>query len=327
MSFPLYRRPGGVIFLDDDPDYLEMIADVMPAEWHVRLFQQPVDCINELQQEPPRWERDFWKHQEMIQRWHNGAPLIPQIMQYWREEGMARFDLTQVGVMDYSMPAMNGLQVLGELMDWPGARILLTGLADEQLAVSAFNQGLIEQFIPKQSPDIRLRLTEAIQRLLTRSNARYQAIWRATLPREYSALLGFPAVAQDLEALVLKQGWIEHILLGEPFGILALDSIGEVSWLQLESAENLPELAELAQSQGWSAAHVSEIRNGSKLIDLELQLALGSAHKPRMQKALTLGKEQRLHAAIFPVKNLSSSNPVASYQRFMAACGERKLRD
>ena len=39
MSFALYRRPGGVVFLDDDPDYLEMLAEVMPLDWYVRLFQ------------------------------------------------------------------------------------------------------------------------------------------------------------------------------------------------------------------------------------------------------------------------------------------------
>ena len=40
------------------------------------------------------------------------------------------------------MPAMNGLQVLGELVNWSGSRVLLTGRADEQIAVSAFNAGL-----------------------------------------------------------------------------------------------------------------------------------------------------------------------------------------
>ena len=41
MSFPIYRRPGGVVFLDDDPAYLEMLAEVMPEQWSVRLFVHP----------------------------------------------------------------------------------------------------------------------------------------------------------------------------------------------------------------------------------------------------------------------------------------------
>ena len=73
MSFALYRRPGGVVFLDDDPDYLEMLAVVMPPDWYTRFFLRPVDCINALQQEPPRWEADAWQQQEIINRWREGA--------------------------------------------------------------------------------------------------------------------------------------------------------------------------------------------------------------------------------------------------------------
>ncbi|MGH6640593.1 MAG: response regulator, partial [Polaromonas sp.] len=285
MSFALYRRPGGVVFLDDDPDYLEMLAQVMPLDWYVRLFLRPVACIDLLQQEPPRWEADAWRQQEIINRWRKGASLIPQILQYWREDGTARFALTQVCVVDYAMPAMSGLRVLSELTGWSGSRVLLTGRADEQLAVSAFNRGLIEQFIPKQSPDIRLRLTGAIQGLLHLPDGRHQQTWRATLTLEQHALLCNPSIAQELDNLALSQGWIEHVVVGAPFGVLALDHKGGVSWLQLEPADNLQELAEMAESQGWDAATVEDIRTGKKLIDLELQLALGANHKPQPRQA------------------------------------------
>ena len=45
-------------------------------------------------------------------------------------------------------------------MSWPGSRVLLTGQADEQVAVRAFNRGLIDQFIAKQTPDISRRLID-----------------------------------------------------------------------------------------------------------------------------------------------------------------------
>src|SRR5450830_185894 len=225
MSFPLYCRPGGVIFLDDDRDYLEMLAEVMPLDWYARLFLRPVACIDLLLQEPPHWEEDAWAQQEIINRWREGASLIPQILQYWREDGTARFAFTRVCVVDYSMPAMSGLRVLSELTDWSGSRILLTGRADEQLAVSAFNRGLIDQFIPKQSPEIRLRLTDAIQSLRHLPDSRHQQIWRATLSREQHALLCDPAIAQELQlALGAKQQAQPHhafAMAGEPARLYA----------------------------------------------------------------------------------------------------------
>jgi len=328
MTFSLYRRPGGVVFLDDDPDYLEMLAQVMPPDWHVQLFLRPVGCIDTLMQEPPLWEADAWRQQEIINRWREGAALLPQILQYWREDGTARFAFTRVCVVDYSMPAMSGLRVLSELTGWSGARVLLTGRADEQLAVSAFNRGLIEQFIPKQAPGIRLRLTDAIQGLRRLPDPRHQQTWRATLTREQHTLLCTPSIAQELESLVLRQGWVEHVVIGAPFGVLALDAKGHVSWLQLEPAENLPELAEMAESQGWDASTVLDIRTGKKLIDLELQLALGASQPPQPRQAFAVASEPPLlYAALFSVDEALCPGFMNSHERFIATRGERKLQD
>ena len=327
MSFALYRRPGAVVFLDDDPDYLEMLAEVMPLDWLVRLLMRPVACIEMLLAEPPAREADLWRQQEIVNRWRDGVALIPQILHYWREDGTTRFTRTQVCVVDYSMPSMSGLRVLSELTLWSGSRILLTGRADEQLAVSAFNRGLIEQFIPKQSPDIRLRLTGAIQTLLHKPDPRYEQVWRVTLSREQNALLDDPLISAALEKLVLAQGWIEYVVIGAPFGVLALDRKGQAVWLQLEPSDRLAELAEMAASQGRDAASVQEVADGKKIIDLELQLALGG-DKPRQQAATSVGGEtSTLYMALFPIDERLAPGTLSSHERFIAIHGERTLQD
>ena len=327
MSFALYRRPGAVVFLDDDPDYLEMLAEVMPLDWLVRLLMRPVACIEMLLAEPPAREADLWRQQEIVNRWREGVALIPQILHYWREDGTTRFTRTQVCVVDYSMPSMSGLRVLSELTLWSGSRILLTGRADEQLAVSAFNRGLIEQFIPKQSPDIRLRLTGAIQSLLQKPDPRYEQVWRVTLSREQNALLDDPLMSAALENLALAQGWIEHVVIGAPFGVLALDRKGQAAWLQLEPSDRLAELAEMTASQGWDASSVREVADGKKIIDLELQLALGG-DKPRPQPATAVACEtSTLYMALFPIDGRLVPGPLSSHERFIAIHGERTLQD
>ncbi|SFC16506.1 Response regulator receiver domain-containing protein [Polaromonas sp. OV174] len=328
MSFALYRRPGGVVFLDDDAAYLEMLADVLPPDWYVRLFLRPVECIAQLLEEPPRREADAWRQQEIVNRWRDGVALIPQILQYWREDKAARFALTRVCVVDYSMPAMSGLRVLSELTDWSGARILLTGRVDEQLAVSAFNRGLIEQFIPKQTPEIRLHLSQAIQSQLDLADERLQQTWRATLTREQHALLCEPAIAQALDQLSISQGWIEHVVLGWPFGVLALDRQGGASWLQLTLAEQLPALAAMAAALGWDAATVQDIRNGKRLLDLELQQALGEPHQAQARQAFAMaGPGATLYAALFTIAEPFGPGYALSYERFIATFGNRQLPD
>jgi CheY-like chemotaxis protein len=328
MSFALYRCPRGVVFLDDDRDYIEMLGEVMPSDWFVRLFLRPIACIDLLKHEIASREADAWTQQDIVNRWRDGTALIPQILQYWREDSVARFALTKVCVVDYAMPAMSGLQVLGELTRWPGSRILLTGRADEQLAVSAFNRSLINQFIPKQSPDIRLRLTEAVRSLQDQPDERHQQIWRATLSHKQNELLCDPLISAELENLTCRQGWVEHVVIGAPFGVLALNARGDVSWLQLEPAENLQELAEMALSQGWDALTVQDIRAGKMLIDLELQLELGAGHQPRPRQSFLLaGEHGSLYAAIFTISEPFNPGLTNSYERFLANHGERQLQD
>jgi len=325
MSFPLFHRPGAIVFLDDDPDYLEMLALVLPKSWHVRLFLRPRTCINQLQQEPPLWEADAWAQQEMIDNWRNGSALIPQILQYWSRQA-ERYSFTRVCVFDYAMPGMDGLQALSELTDWPGGRVLLTGQADEHVAVSAFNRGLIDQFIAKQTPDISQHLIAVVQRMLDRPQLRHSQIWRAALTQPQHALLQVPSVARQLTALASTH-WVEHVVIGQPFGVLGMDADGLVSWLQLEPAAGLAELAELAESQGVDAASADDIRQGRQLVDLELQQALGQTGAPRLLPAFSIGHEGSMLAALFPLELASSARGWTGYSRWLKKQGSRQVRD
>ena len=326
MTFPIYRRPGAIVFLDDDPDYLEMLADVMPIEWCVRLLSRPIACIEMLLGETPSVELDLWSQQEIINRWRDGGALIPQILAYWRLNGISRFSLARVCVVDYSMPAMSGLKVLSELTQWPGSRILLTGRADEQLAVMAFNSGLIQQFIPKQSPELRLRLTDAIRGLLSKPDQRFEQTWRATLSREQSLLISDQAISAELEKLAAEQDWVEHVVIGAPFGVLALNHSAKAIWLQLEPDDRLSELAEIAESQAWNAEAVQNIRSGKKLIDLELQLALGSGQRPQLRDGFVIGSDAaRLHAALFDISEVFCPMATDSHKDFIKSQSQRPI--
>lgn len=324
MSFPLFQRPGTVVFLDDDPDYLEMLALVLPRQWHVKLFLRPQECINYLQQEPPFWEADAWNQQQLVEQWRAGKPLIPQILGYWSKY-TERYALTTVCVFDYSMPAMDGLTALGELVDWPGSRVLLTGQADEQVAVRAFNRGLIDQFIAKQTPDISRHLIEAVQHLLTTPSARHSQIWRATLSPEQNALLRVPSIARELAAFAASR-WVEHVAIGDPFGILGMDARGKVSWLQLENRDGLRAAAELAEIEGVNAAALHDIRAGRKLANLELRQAFGRVGPVLLNEAVPLGDDKGLLAALFELDPAHSPDPANSYQNWLARQEKRAVQ-
>jgi CheY-like chemotaxis protein len=311
LTFPLFQRPGTIVFLDDDPDYLEMLALVLPRQWHVRLFARPQDCIAKLREEPPFWEADAWHQQQMVDQWRAGRALVPQILEYW-SRSTERYALSRVCVVDFSMPEMDGLQVLSQLGDWAGARVLLTGQADEQVAVKAFNGGLIEQFIAKQMPDVSRHLVQVLSRLMNTAHPRHAQTWRGTLKPEHHALLRDQSVADALADFTARR-WVEHVVIGDPFGVLGMDAGGAAAWLQLETPTGLPALAEVAQQAGVDAAGLDDIRAGRRLANVELAATL---QRPvELAEAFPVGVRGQLHGAVFNVRQDAGE---AGYTRWLA---------
>ncbi len=325
MSLPLFRRPGTVVVLDDDTDYLEMLAMVLPRHWPLRLFSRPTHCVQAIHRELRLWEADRWQVQYLVDLWRQGKPLLPQILGYWAR-ATERFGLTQVCVVDFSMPAMDGLQVLSELVDWPGARVMLTGQADERVAVHAFNRRLIDHYIPKQAPNIAMHLIEALDALARRACERHEAILATTLRPEQHALLRAPGVPQALEDLVRRR-WVEHVVIGEPFGVLGLDAEGQAGWLQFETREGLPALAELAELEGLPTSVRDDIRRGQRLVNLELRQSLGPERQGGVEHrpAFTLGDDAPLLAALFPLAADSLAAAPAAYGPWLASQPARSV--
>ena len=325
MPFPLYRRPGTVVFLDDEPAYLDMLAEVMPEAWDLRLFVHPDDCLRALQKEPARWEIDLWRHQDMLQDWRRGQNLVPLVLRYWREDGLQRYGLCRAWAVDYSMPALNGLQTLQALDPWPASRILLTGRADEQIAVGAFNAGLIDQYIPKQSRDITQRLIRTIERQLADTPAPLAGLWQQTLGRDQRAALAHPPVASALATVAREAGWVEHLVIGQPFGVLGLNDTGAADWLQLERPSGLRDVAELARLHGVAEPDARAIESGVQLFDIELQLNLGST-QGRVHPARALGdSKQGLIGSLQRLPDSLAPGPAGGLGAWRARRGERRI--
>ncbi len=323
MSLSLFKSPGAVMLLDDDAAFLEMMALVLPPEWQLRMLLRPSECVAQLTRQRTLRESDQWRQQEMVDRWHKiRRPLLPQILDYWCQS-QARYQLIQVAVIDFSMPAMDGFQVLGALQDWPGMRILLTGRADDQLAVDAFNQGLIQQFVPKQAPDMVQRLVAAIRRLQTAAEPRVGQIWRSTLSPRQHALLNQPSVSRELERWS-DERWVEHAVIGKPFGMIGRDAIGNTGWLQLEAASDLDELADLMEGSDLSASALQDVQQGRQLVDFELREALAMEGPVELQQAFSIGSEEPLVGAFFSLP----ASPAAlrsSFRQFMTQQPARRV--
>ncbi len=326
MSFHLFRRTGSVFLLDDDADYLELMALLLPPEWHVRLFLRPQACLAYMQQEQTAWAADCYRQETLVDLWQQGRPMIPQLLRYWAQHPH-RYGLTHVGVSDQMMPGLKGLELFAQLRTaWPGARLLLTGQADERVAVDAFNHGLIDQYIPKQVSEMATLLAKSLRRLADHCHDRHDAIWRATLRPQQMALFRQGGAGPALKTLMERE-WVDHVVMGDPFGVLGLDKDGQPTWLQLIPRDQLPVHAQLAAAEGLSGDELQAVRDGRAMVCPQLRAHLGLHGIGPRVPTFSLDTEGQLLAARFPLSPADLPEPIEGYRNWLAARGPRCIQD
>lgn len=323
-TFPLFHRSGSTVFVDDDPHYLDMLGMVLPAHWQVELYAHPGQFLERMAGETARWEADAALQLEIIDQARHGQSVAPHVLRYWAQ-APERFALVKTSVIDYAMPGIHGLQVLDTLIDWPGARVLLTGQADDQVAIDAFNRGLIDQYIPKHAEDIGVQLTGKLRALHQAAHARLNGMWRPTLTNSQYAWLQRPSVADALLAHS-DRTWVEHVVLADPFGLLAMDAQGGCHWLQLEPADRLGELAELAATAGLGPATCQDIEAGRRLAAIEMHQQLGMPGPVPLAEATPIDREGQLLGAHFRLPPGVLPGPMPAYRSFLETRRQRRVQ-
>lgn len=271
-ELPLFHRPASVAILNQDAGVLQSLAGSLPRRWRLRTFMSPESFLNHLQQEPPRWEVDLWAQQDLIAQWHAGTALIPLVLRYWMSHPQ-RHHFTSVAAVDDRLAGHDAVDVLADLVAWPGHKVLMLGASDLEGAVRALNDGLVNAIALKNNFSLRSELLQVIAPLLCTPHARLQQLWYSTLKPQQLEALRKPGVAQDLYQY-LHASFTEWVFLGDPFGVLALDARGAAYWLQLEFQDQLEELAELSEMAGMSSSDAALVRRGVTLSNLDLRRAL-----------------------------------------------------
>jgi CheY-like chemotaxis protein len=275
IALPFFHRPSRLVFLDDDPIFIDILSLAIAKNWHADFFIQAQTCLQFLQANAKAWADDFWLQRQLMGEVQAGASVIPLVLRYWRNHP-ERFALVQLATFDYAMPSMTGLEALRMLGAWEGSRVLLTGQADEAVAVKAFNEGLIDLYMLKQHSGLRAYLAEQLQPLLDKANPSQQALWGQGLSQHQQHLLLDAQTAEALQHWITTENCIEYVVTAQPFGMLGVDALGRVSWLQLELAADVADLVDLVDEDqaSLSPQERASLLRGESLINAELCLAL-----------------------------------------------------
>lgn len=230
--FPLCRRPGSLAVLDDDPVFLTVFQTQLSTGWNATAFEHSEQLLAHLEMDQPFWEVDVWLQQELVAKWRSGAcSLAIGVMDYWRRQ-TERFACTRVCLIDYRLQGRTGLDVLRNVGNWQGRRVLVTGASDAGLPERATSSGLIDGFFTKSGARLLPDLIALVDRFQEEPDPRLQRLWGETLSSEQRAALAGPGVEAAVRAM-LGRHVVEYVVLADPFGILCLHADGAVSWMPL----------------------------------------------------------------------------------------------
>lgn len=229
--------PTTVIFVDDDSKYLKLLLlDLDTSHATFQPFGSSLKASKFLQEYQAN---PFTKR--CLSTQENGNPdqcKVKLDVKAIHKEiyDPQRFHEISVVVVDYDMPGINGLELCEQLKGQPFKRILLTGVADERIAVQAFNKGLIHQFVRKDAPNF----AEEINRIIHEAQESYFAELSTEIINNIIRHSGYaqsyledPAFNSYLNDICKTHHITEYYLTDAQGNFLLLDKNGNPSWLTI----------------------------------------------------------------------------------------------
>jgi CheY-like chemotaxis protein len=298
---PCCFHPTRVVVIDDNDRFLRRLDSNLSYDQATYLYythpEKALDFLHAQHLNPfsHRYvcnvDEEAWEHRRLDV---NVCDLHHEI---YRPE---RFTQVSVVVVDYAMPDMTGLEFCQQLKNPHIQKILLTGEADEEMAVQAFNQGLIHHYIRKQAPDMVPCLQKAIDEAQWRYFTKLSQVMIEAIEAVYVVdhALTDPHFHTFFKRLMHENRFCEAYLCETMGSFLFLDERGQATGLVVNTQEqqgvwldstrvdhiNPQLLKELKTLQKMMVYH-----NRSGILEPEAQDWEKHAHRPqRLQGEKTL---------------------------------------
>lgn len=232
---PCCSFPTTVLLIDDDESFLESTSLKLGRKIPRKCYSDPVAALNfllEQYQANPFTKRCLLRPEERS-RDHRNIDVDVQAI-YKEIYNPARFTEISTVVVDFAMPGLNGLEVCQQLKGSRFKVVLLTGEADEKVAIDLFNKGIIDRFVRKDNPDFMNVLVLAINQLQEEYFKDLSEIVVNSLTKnpEYPpCCLDDPVFVTFFNEFLGQHQFVEYFLLDATGSFLFLDASANPSML------------------------------------------------------------------------------------------------
>ncbi|NPT56897.1 response regulator [Paraburkholderia elongata] len=224
--------PASVVFVDDNESYLDALRRFFPDISTNLFFTRPQTALAFIRKHARENSLAFAPASAGL-----SETGLERFVESSAERDIlardSRFAEVAAVVVDYDMPGLNGVEFLSSISNLRCAKVLLTGVADETVAVKAFNAGIVDLYLRKTDADSANRLVHFLKDARNRHCS--EAGWLGL--GENGITYCDPRTRKVIDKVVAAEGIVEYYWRPEQNAILMFDRAGNPS-VFLAWAEN-----------------------------------------------------------------------------------------
>lgn len=221
--------PTRIILVDDDPAFLQVLSSKLSEKFLVKTFNNPQEALAYLQ-----------KTQSFFNTISPSA-LVDEELEYGERylspskmnmlaDNKEKYDMLTVIISDYVMPGMNGIEFFEKIYDFPVMKILLTGNADLDLALYAFNRGIVNKFLVKNPPKLVTEVEKNIFECQEGFFCKFSYPVLNSLNVSEDSMLRRSALSLQLEKIIHDYDIVEYYLIDNIGSYLLVTKTGQKTY-------------------------------------------------------------------------------------------------
>lgn len=258
-----------VVAVDDDTQFLESLTYRFRNKINLKTFSSPTSALNYVMSnlESPVWSilRNNRIHSDTSMDEPGLRVDLPDLMRL--ADVQARPQQVTVVVVDYAMPEMDGLEFFKKLSQTPLKKILLTGKAGLDVAVTAFNSGLIDTFQKKGDYDVGKKLIDDIHKLQFECFHNASAVFRQLAKEEEYSFLMDAEFEKMFNIIREENKIVEYFFLASTSEFLLIDACQKRYRLLVRDEETMRAQFETASSASAPSDLLSLLEGRSLITD------------------------------------------------------------
>ncbi len=304
---PFLYHPTTILLVDDNAEFLKTLKIFLNDSFKYLLDKecsfQALEILNKTSFKKNFYEDCLYYPEE--EKYENHSLSINFLNIHKEIFNPDRFMEISTVVVDYSMPAMNGVEFCQRIANPFVKKILLTGDADEKIAVNAFNQGLIDAYIKKQQIDF----PEILEKLLEKFQKTYFSHFSKQIEAVFSpedqenAPFFSPKFKKYFQQICENKRIEEYYILEKMGSILCLDVNGNYGILATFAMDEIATILESQEAESADPLVIECLKNKTHLLcykqNENTTLPPGFLWKNYMFKAESLVTEQKTFLCSF----------------------------